>query len=219
MILNDTGGVDGVSSDLSWTLGAGLENLELQDTFEALNGTGNGAGNSIQGNSQVNVLRGQGGNDFLYGTGANDQLYGGAGVDQLQGGDGNDVLRGDAGNDSIYGSEFSDGNDRISVGASTAANGLDRIYSFDVTTDGDSDPGVDKIDLRALFDALGFGYTTLQQATAAGALMLNTAFVDGGSEMDTQILVDSVPGGDFEGVEFLRIVDVTGLLNVNFMLQ
>lgn len=73
-------GIDLVKTNLSYTLGANVENLTLTGTT-AVNGTGNGLANTLIGNSGSNVLNGLGGNDNLNGAGGNDSLSGGADSD------------------------------------------------------------------------------------------------------------------------------------------
>ena len=73
-------GTDTVRSYGSWTLGLGLENLELLGT-SAVNGKGNSYANVITGNAAVNTLEGQAGNDTLNGGAGADILIGGAGND------------------------------------------------------------------------------------------------------------------------------------------
>jgi Ca2+-binding RTX toxin-like protein len=86
---------DRVSTSVSWTLGANLENLTLSGT-SAINGTGNTLVNLIQGNDGNNQLAGLGGNDTLTGGAGNDTLDGGTGSDYLVGGLGNDTYVVDA---------------------------------------------------------------------------------------------------------------------------
>ena len=106
-------GSDTVIADVSWTLGDGLENLQLlEGATGALEGTGNALWNRITGNSAANVLRGgPGGSDALFGAGGNDTLIG-EGDDQLYGDDGDDVLTADASGDLTGGA----GNDRLEGG-------------------------------------------------------------------------------------------------------
>lgn len=77
--ITDTFGSDTVESSVNFTLGLGLENLELYGA--ALRGTGNTAGNSITGNANANTLSGLGGDDILDGGIGSDTLTGGVGAD------------------------------------------------------------------------------------------------------------------------------------------
>ncbi|HEV2867266.1 MAG TPA: hypothetical protein VGX37_12225, partial [Allosphingosinicella sp.] len=79
------GGTDAVSSTVSFTLGAYVENLTLTG-LAAVNGTGNGLANVITGNGAANILAGASGADTLSGGGGRDELHGGTGRDTLQGG-------------------------------------------------------------------------------------------------------------------------------------
>jgi Ca2+-binding RTX toxin-like protein len=73
-------GIDRVSSALSWTLGANVENLTLSGAG-SINGTGNSLSNWLTGNAGSNVLSGLDGNDRLDGGVGNDTLVGGLGSD------------------------------------------------------------------------------------------------------------------------------------------
>ncbi len=75
-------GIDKVSSSVTYTLSANVENLKLTGAA-TINGTGNDLANVIIGNTAAN------------------QLDGGAGNDTLDGGLGNNVLTGGTGNDSF----------------------------------------------------------------------------------------------------------------------
>lgn len=76
-------GIDTVSSRLTYTLLANVENLTLTGTT-AINGIGNGLANVISGNAAANQLNGSAGNDTL---------DGGLGVNRLTGGAGNDIFK------------------------------------------------------------------------------------------------------------------------------
>ncbi|MBQ0961977.1 hypothetical protein KAK06_23770, partial [Ideonella sp. 4Y11] len=84
-------GTDRVEANLSWTLGAELENLSLTGTL-AINGTGNGLNNLLVGNANANVLAGLAGNDTL---------DGGAGDDAMTGGQGDDLYLVDSTGDTV----------------------------------------------------------------------------------------------------------------------
>jgi uncharacterized delta-60 repeat protein len=76
-LLNE--GTDTVRSQVSWVLGANLENLVLLGA--ALTGTGNELANYLMGNNLANTLDGGAGNDVLNGGLGADTLIGGAGDD------------------------------------------------------------------------------------------------------------------------------------------
>lgn len=76
-------GIDTVSSRLTYTLPANVENLTLTAT-DVINGTGNELANVITGSSAANQLNGGAGNDTL---------DGGLGANRLTGGTGNDVFK------------------------------------------------------------------------------------------------------------------------------
>lgn len=78
--VSDTAGtLDTVESSVNFTLGAGIENLELYGA--ALRGTGNASANVLTGNGNANILNGAGGSDTLDGGTGGDTLTGGAGAD------------------------------------------------------------------------------------------------------------------------------------------
>jgi Ca2+-binding RTX toxin-like protein len=72
-VLSDTGGVDTVVSDISWTLADGFENLTATGT----------ANIALTGNNAANVLVGNSGNNFFNPRGGDDTIQGGAGDDSL----------------------------------------------------------------------------------------------------------------------------------------
>ncbi|WP_245278274.1 putative Ig domain-containing protein [Methylosinus sp. PW1] len=101
-------GVDAVSSSVSYTLAANVENLTLTGLAD-LNGTGNELNNTLTGNAGANTLDGGLGADKLNGGAGADTLIGGAGADSLTGGAGADVF--------VF-------------QAAGAANGVDNILDF-----------------------------------------------------------------------------------------
>ncbi|QQR40398.1 peroxidase family protein [Devosia rhizoryzae] len=135
--------VDRVESDISYTLGANVENLDLNGANAAINGTGNALNNVINGNDGVNQLFGGAGNDTLVGNDGNDLLDGGTGDDTLNGGDDNDTIIGGAGNDTI---DVGNGFNTIIYNATGFGN--DIINSFDSA--GGTPANQDRIDLSGL---------------------------------------------------------------------
>jgi Ca2+-binding RTX toxin-like protein len=91
-------GSDSVQAHMDWALGRNFENLRLYGPA-AVNGTGNGLANRIEGNENDNLLRGRRGDDTL---------EGGEGDDTLQGGDGNDTFFDITGDNSLAGGEGTD---------------------------------------------------------------------------------------------------------------
>lgn len=80
-IVENTGeGIDTVSADFAYTLGANLENLTLTGTGK-INGTGNTSNNALTGNAGTNLLTGGAGNDTLDGGAGKDTMIGGIGDD------------------------------------------------------------------------------------------------------------------------------------------
>lgn len=77
-------GFDVVASSITITIGANIERVDLSvDT--AVNATGNGLANIVQGRDGVNTLSGLAGNDQIFAFDGNDRLIGGAGADRLSG--------------------------------------------------------------------------------------------------------------------------------------
>jgi YD repeat-containing protein len=124
-------GVDTVQSGISYTLGAGLENLTFTGTGVLLgNGndaanvlTANASGNTLWGFAGDDTLRGGAGADTLFGGDGNDRLDGKGGADQMAGGTGNDLYVVDAGGDVVTEVE-GEGTDTVqsSISYSLAAN-------------------------------------------------------------------------------------------------
>src|SRR5262249_42423486 len=77
VIENPGEGKDTVTSSVSFTLGANVENLTLAAGAGAINATGNGDANTIKGNEADNVITGGGGKDNLTGgAGADTFVFG-----------------------------------------------------------------------------------------------------------------------------------------------
>src|SRR5260221_3259054 len=104
-VLNDTGGVDTVLTDIPLTLGADFANLTMRG-FYYIDATGNAGDNVITGNGGNNEIQGAGGNDTIFGGAGNDTLYGNEGNDWIESGAGNDTVSGGAGQDSIVFREY-----------------------------------------------------------------------------------------------------------------
>jgi Ca2+-binding RTX toxin-like protein len=137
------GGIDSVTSSVSFTLGANIENLFLIGT-EDLNVTGNNENNTLIGNDGDNTLLGLGGNDVLEGRGGDDYLDGGLGSDAMDGGAGNDTYVVDNSSDTV--------NEAIAG----VAGGLDQVFSSVSFTLGNN---VENLTLTGDLDVNGIGNT------------------------------------------------------------
>lgn len=129
----DADGFDTVESFVTFTLGSGIEKLDLVGD-EAIDGKGNALDNEIRGNRQENVLRGARGDDEIYGGLRDDTLYGGRGNDSLDGGQNDDVLYGGAGKDDLFGGAGTDilfggaGDDFLDGGDSGTGSKIDEVH-------------------------------------------------------------------------------------------
>lgn len=120
--ISDIAGFDRVVANLSFTLGDGIEALDLQ---AGTTGIGNALANAINGHAGVNRLEGGGGNDTLNGLDGTDTLLGGDGDDVLLAGSGAtaDRLEGGAGDDTL------DTTGLVGEARATLAGGLgDDVY-------------------------------------------------------------------------------------------
>lgn len=104
-------GYDEVSSSVTYTLGANIEDLYLSGN-NVINGTGNDLDN------------------YLYGNDASNILLGGVGNDGLDGGLGNDLLIGGLGDDG-YNFNLGSGHDQIDNTAADNATAIDTLYLYD----------------------------------------------------------------------------------------
>jgi Ca2+-binding RTX toxin-like protein len=161
----------------------GADTLYGGDSGDVLFGDGLHNGNA--GLASADVLYGGGGNDTMMGedgtlgtNGGADTLLGEDGDDQLAGGGGNDWIFGQSGNDIIDGHHGSDtvvggaGADIIAASAFNGgtnggdtivyqflSDGGDLIFGFDTN----AGTGIDLLDLRLLFDNLGYAGSTPRQ--------------------------------------------------------
>jgi Ca2+-binding RTX toxin-like protein len=70
--LTDAGGIDQIYTPVSWSMGAGFENLEITGTASGVTVSGNFMSNTIIGNDAANTIRARDGNDTLTGRGGAD---------------------------------------------------------------------------------------------------------------------------------------------------
>src|SRR5581483_7270970 len=200
-------GADTVQTALTYTLGANLENLTLTGVA-AVNGTGNGADNTIVGNGANNTLAGLGGADHLDGgagldtatyaaspTAVNVSLTSGAGlggdadgdtfvnIENVTGSAFNDTVEGDAGNNVMNGMA---GTDTVSYEHATAGVTVSLAIAVAQNTIG---AGTDTLTyFENLIGAAGYsnnltGSTTSNRLTGGGLADV----INGGAGADTMI--------------------------------
>ena len=225
-VLVDSGGIDTVISNNSWTLAAGFENLSFENYefddngLPGLEGFGNSLANHMStyiGNG--GLLDGAGGNDTLVGFSFQaDTLIGNAGNDVLDGGGGGDrlvfnVAPGAANADLVIG--FGSGSDRIVIdGDAHAATGPSGAFAagdgrFVANTSGMATDTSDRVLYNTAtgelwYDADGNGAGARQLvATLEGAPLLaatDIEIVDGsnppGSVIDGSAGDDQLAGGE-----------------------
>ncbi|HVZ43896.1 MAG TPA: VCBS domain-containing protein [Ramlibacter sp.] len=123
-------GNDTVYASATYTIALYVENLVLTGA-SAINGTGNGLNNMIDGNTAANSLSGAAGNDTIFGGDGNDTILGGNGDDSLDGGNNNDSITGGVGADSLTGGAGADKFVFTGTADSTVkASGRDTILDF-----------------------------------------------------------------------------------------
>jgi len=189
-------GVDTVTSAMSYTLGANVENLQLTG-IGSFTGTGNELDNRLSGNFDANVLIGGAGNDTLWGLGGQDELYGGAGDDVytfLPFSDG-DV-------DTIHDVAAAGEGNRLQVGASIAPSDLRFVHEPTslLITVGASSQGMRLAD----FDPTG----------AAGSMVVERVAFAGGFQVGLANLLNPTQGTDNanvlvggDGVDVIHALD------------
>jgi Ca2+-binding RTX toxin-like protein len=197
-------GVDRVESDVSYALGANVENLDLNNN--AAEGRGNNLNNVINGNGAANALYGGLGTDTLNGAGGDDLLDGGDGVDTLNGGDANDIIIGGAGNDAI---DVGGGFNTIVYNA--VGFGLDTINSFDSA--GGAPTNQDRIDLSGL-GVTAANFTQRVFETAEGANTLITIRENGAaSAIQGQIRIIGSNTGAIDQTDFTLLAAAAAPIN------
>ena len=197
-------GTDLVSSSVSRTLSANIENLNLSGAAN-LQGNGNTLANIINGNSGDNVLRGYEGNDTLNGLGGKDILLGGAGRDTLKPGS-------DAVQDIV----------RFQAAPESSGTGRDIVIGMDLN-------GEDKFDFPALPSGLAITATGVLNAatfnanlaaavnaalTPNGAVWFDPSGGDQNIAGHSYLVVDTDGNGSYSsGIDYVvQLVNPTGTL-------
>jgi Ca2+-binding RTX toxin-like protein len=221
------GGTDTVSTGISHTLAANVENLVLTGTA-AINGNGNTLANAVTGNEAANridtgfgndTIQSGGGNDYInaggdfdlvhagdgndgvFAGGANDTIFGGAGNDTIYGDGSNDVIWGGAGNDMLVGGQFkngySAGNDTFAWLRGDAVNGDGSSAGFDRITDFGAGDRMDFSGMN-LGTAVPRNYLVRATDTASGTV-ISASFDNGATFLDV-VLIEGQHGLDVDAL-------------------
>ncbi|WP_201285598.1 calcium-binding protein [Chelativorans xinjiangense] len=166
---------------------------------------GRGGGDTLYGDDGYDALSGGPGDDSLYGGaqgdglfggGGNDRLFGEDGDDFLFGQDGDDVLDGGAGNDCLYagpGDDVMTGGAGADVFSFTSRYFLWRnIEPSGKDTVRDFEDGVDKLDMKNVFEAARF--EDLDIALDEEGMGTVVRFGDNAIHIEN-VLPQTVPGG------------------------
>jgi len=116
-VIIDSNGIDSITTEVSWSLGAGLENLSLIGSQNA-SAQGNDLSNIIRGNSGSNYIAAQGGDDTMLAGGGNDTID----MSTSASSPGNDYIDGGEGIDTLDYSQAKSGVS-VNLGATTATGG------------------------------------------------------------------------------------------------
>ncbi|MBW4543721.1 MAG: tandem-95 repeat protein [Symplocastrum torsivum CPER-KK1] len=177
-------GADSFTYTVSDGHGGTSEMATVSLTVDPLNLEGTAASETLIGTSSDNIINAYGGRDVIEGKAGDDMLNGGRGNDVLTGGSGADLLVGGAGSDTFVYTDFNDKGDTIT----------------------DFGVGRDVLDLRTLFDNLGYAGAN---PIAAGYMQ----FVQSGSNTQVQIDPDGVAGSqNFSSLVTLNNVTTTALM-------
>ncbi|KUR70896.1 hypothetical protein AQZ52_13855 [Novosphingobium fuchskuhlense] len=198
-------GIDQVQANVTWTLGADIENLGLTGTA-AINGTGNALANLIVGNAAANVLTGGAGDDTLSGEAGNDTIDGGAGIDAAVYASATAAVvvnlvtgkaTGAAGSDTLIGIEnVVGGAGADTITGDAGANFLNGGAGNDVIGGGAGDDLLlGGLGNDTLTGGAGIDTASYETATAAVTVNLVTGKATGGAGSDTLAQIENVIGG------------------------
>jgi Ca2+-binding RTX toxin-like protein len=207
---NDTGaatsGVDRVESSVNYTIGTGIEVLELTGT--AANGTGNTLNNSIIGNASVNILNGSTGADTMVGAGGNDTYY----VDNA-----GDRAIGSTATDTVvstvsYSLNFSGNSDLeiLTLGGTTAINGTGDA-SINTINGNSANNILDGLGGADVMDGKGGGDT--YYVDSASDTTNDTGTTVGDKVISSVSYTLGTSGASNVGVEILQLVEGSGATN------
>ena len=149
-------GLDTVRTNLSYTLGLGIEQLLLLGGMN-VSAVGNDDNNTVIGNDGNNRLLGAAGDDTLRGGLGKDTLNGGAGDDSLAGGSGDDTYILDSVTDLV--TELSGGgNDLVRTTADVAlAGNIENLLLLEGALNGEGNGGANQITGNAAANRLAGG--------------------------------------------------------------
>jgi hypothetical protein len=201
--VSNSGGIDTVQLQFSYTLPSNVENLTLLGN-ESLSGAGNELDNIIAGGGGGDYLSGNEGNDTISGLDGNDYIDGGVGDDVLVGNAGNDYLSGGDGNNTYI---YTEGHDNINNEEYPSAINENQAFSYQLPVDAFVDMDGDVLTYSATLSD-GSALPSWLSFDANTQTFSGTPSFDDAGVLSLKVMANDPAGESAEQVFSVDVVDV-----------